>query len=892
MTESLLEAYWYLTSQKSLWNKDSLNEIYRDFVDESVYQAGIDTAYQGPNLDNGCSVSHVVMVTDGEPTWDWAGNNYIRGLTGAGAPTVVTPFNEADRTSDETLLDELADYMANTDLDTSKPGKQTVVTHFVSTWSEPEYRKILDVAVQKSGGLHVALDNIEELPEALAEIVSNLNGAPSNFRVYQTQLVQSENTPFESQDTAFVIESRFNQGIWSGVLKRFNSDAQGVVSDKNGVLLVDPTTNQVNQEAIDVWSSDPVAGSGQAPIGTRRYTLLQDQTTGAFLNAGNQLHQAQQQAILERLTGSAAVKQTTFNWLTGVDVQDVDSDGDATEVRSAFGDQINQKPEVVFTGRDDMTVYFGDNQGFLNAVDGKTGRHLYSFMPPEFLAKVNDLAGITTAQGKRYGIDGALKSFTLIDPNRRTRARKRNFLAFSFGKGGSGVYILDVTERDNPKLALRISAATPGFENMGEAWATPEVSYAETPDGKVPVALFGGGFSADNAKGGSVYVVNLDKSKLLWTVDQQFSQTLDQHRFPIVNKVTKLDSNQDGMTNAFFYNDVRGNIFRCDFNAKDANNALQCGQLASAQRNNEALSFYSPLDVALMKAGPGQPKLVLTQSSGDRLNPNSLTERDRLMVAIIDKPFTAPAALYDGSVEPIQGANLPELTAGTDQATLGGGWRFSFPNEGEKGFGKTLIFNNQLFLSTYQAGVLVAQPVALPAAKSTTVRPTRTSTAPTSAAATAPAATSATGPSASSRPAPPPRGASGRPVPPTNPLPSGSSVSITTSGSTSASGGTTGTSNSTSGAGSRVRECGTATTQGIARIYGFNLTSPTQGVGAQAAGAAQWVGPVRNLPDMPSVIRDDNSDMPVARINLGIDTTSIEVQYEPLQRQYWYEKPY
>jgi len=915
LAEALLESYWYLTSQKSLWDKSqatSWPDRHLGYMDNNAFEGAVVNAdYAGPNLSNGCSVSHVVMITDGEPTWDWAGNDYIQNLTGAPAPTQAATYSEVDRTPAQTLLDELAGYLANNDLDPASPGKQTIVTHFLSTWSDPELLKILDAAVLESGGQHLALQNIKDMPQALRDLTQSLNSGPLNFNIFQTALVQSENLEFKKQDIAFVIESKFSNGLWASTLKRFNTDKMGVLSGQNAERLVDAQTNVVNKDTLDVWSTAGEAGLGGAAnkisaLGLNRYTLLQNQGQGRFANQTNALSSANENTIKTLINTDALSDvqvQTTYNWLLGADINDLDGDGNVAELRQAFGDQINQKPETVFSGADDMTVYFGDNAGFLNAIDGKTGDHLYSFMPPEFLADATELAGTATSGSKLYGIDGALKNFELIDP---TTKAKVQYLAFSFGKGGSGVYILDVTDRDQPSVVFRTSAKNTGYDNLGEAWATPELTYMNTPNGIKPVAIFGAGYSEDGAKGDSVYVVDLSNGSKLWEISDTFNTVLAQHKYPIVNKMTLLDSNEDGVTDTFFYNDISGNIFRCDATPAGLTTPVQCGQLASAQANNGNLKFFSPLDVALIKPDGNTLQLAFTQSSGDRLNPNSSTENDRLMVALFDNPFTVPTGLYNGTVEPLNGQELPKLQTASSSTTgvnFKNGWSFSFPNAGEKSFGKTLIFNNQIYLTTYQAGVSPTTSTNTIAGPSTTTTTSTSTSTPSSTTTTTgdsaadPVAAPTTAGRRSDSVAAPTRG-NGRRAPiitrPTEPSPPStitdttiSGGSTTTSTSTSSSSGST-----TTTVPSTVADCGTTETQGIARIYGFNLLNPTSGVQGKNLGEDLWEGPIRNLPDTPSVVRGGTEEKPVAFINLGIDNTNIQVEYEPLQRQYWYEKSY
>ena len=79
---------------------------------------------------------------------------------------------------------------------------------------------------------------------------------------------------------------------------------------------------------------------------------------------------------------------TWFEWIRGVDVKDIDNDA-STYARRQMGDTLHAQPASIVYGGDgttygtDIVVYSATNDGYLHAIDGKTGEELWTFVPRE-----------------------------------------------------------------------------------------------------------------------------------------------------------------------------------------------------------------------------------------------------------------------------------------------------------------------------------------------------------------------------------------------------------------------------------------------------------------------------------------------------------------------------
>ncbi len=126
-------------------------------------------------------------------------------------------------------------------------------------------------------------------------------------------------------------------------------------------------------------------------------------------------------------------------------------------------------------------LFYGDNMGFLRAVNTQTGAEKFAFMPGELLPNIKHyFKNLQGSEEKRYGIDGPINAWVqytyqedaagdLIDtvgirrsitgtveagsngiPDLQTATRV--ILYFGMRRGGHNYYAMDVTDMDQPKL--------------------------------------------------------------------------------------------------------------------------------------------------------------------------------------------------------------------------------------------------------------------------------------------------------------------------------------------------------------------------------------------------------------------------------------------------------
>ena len=289
--------------------------------------------------------------------------------------------------------------------------------------------------------------------------------------------------------------------------------------------------------------------------------------------------------------------------------------------------------------RDDYAL-FGSSDGMVHMVNadnytttGSGGRELLAFMPKLMLDKQPEalINGTSTEVGKPYfGVDApwlvSANYFYDLDNNRVTvtpcaadtvndpsNTRDcRNTYVRAYGglrMGGEGMYGLDLTDKNNPKMLFRIDSATTGFDRMGQIWSKPTKAKIATGidsttkkvNAYKDVLVFGGGYdtcyedqgyqvgtttstlsnqksqacnrtTATESLGNAVYMVDAKTGDLIWSatktanaVSGATNTTVSTLNNSIVGGITVLDRNNDGYMDQLYFADMGGQVFRADF---------------------------------------------------------------------------------------------------------------------------------------------------------------------------------------------------------------------------------------------------------------------------------------------------------------------------------------
>jgi type IV pilus assembly protein PilY1 len=679
-------------------------------------------------IEFGCQKNFVVLLTDGAPTQDTGAQSKIELLKGGTCD---------GGTGDGACLDDMAEFMFNTDLRTDLPGIQNVITYTIGFAVD---LPILASTAAKGGGAYFTADNTAQLSTALTSIVTSILDTQTTFTAPAVS-VNSFNRTRNLNDLFITVFQATGNIHWPGNLKKYRLKGTDIV-DANNVLAVDPSSGFFADGARSFWSpsvdgSDVVAGGAAnqiPPPNTRNlYTYLGNsagpiKATGNVIASGNG---ALDNTILGLGQPGDPTRTEVLDFARGVDVTDEDQDGDVLEARNVMGDPLHATPKSVIYGPTltDAVVFFATNDGYLHAIDPDTGVEKWAFIPSDFLPSLVDLYENESSPNKHYGIDGDIIIQTkanndgVIDAT----AGEKVFLYFGMRRGGNVYHALDVTDPNSPQFMWRLDAST--LPNVGQTWSAPvptRINIA-TPnlDSDKMVLVVGGGYdpTQDNltpstdSSGNAIYILDSKDGDLLWYATQTGSPYKNnsdmQYSMPAEIKVVDIDG--DRFADRLFAADMGGQVWRFDVINGQAPASLinggviaQLGASTGATSSAEARRMYYAPDVALIR-DDDHNFIHVGVGSGHRARPNSVFTRDRFYAIRSYEPFQAKSQLFYDAITPIVEADLVDITPSNAAVVPIGsaGWRLELNDGGwigEKVLAEARTFDNKVFFTTFTPG--------------------------------------------------------------------------------------------------------------------------------------------------------------------------------------------
>lgn len=687
--------------------------------------------YRSPITD-ACSKNFIILLTDGEPMNDTGADSRIQALPGFG-----TLVGSCDGSGDGHCLDDMAAYLMRQDLNGSLPGMQNVITHAIGF--EADFPLLVKTAARGGGEYHLA-DDTASLATALSGIVLSIFDNAGTFAAPAVP-VNAFNRSENLSDVFLSVFQPTDTARWLGNLKKYRLQ-DGVLVGQDGRAIIDPNTGLFTRDAHSYWSAlpdgDKVGAGGAAsrlpaPDDRRIFTNLVD---GNLSTAANRV-QPGTPGLADALTSvPSAERSNVINWALGHDVRDADQDGNVAEGRQDMGDALHIQPlTVLYAGTVDnpvSTVFLATNDGFLHAIDATSGQELWAFIPERLLNQLYKLYLNDAVSAKTYGLDGAINLVILNDDGGPGLAgAERAILLFGLGRGGDGVFALDVTARNAPRLLWEINSHDPDFADLGQAWSTPNAARVKIDGSVRNVAIFGGGYDPgqDNrsfrqdTQGNAIYMVDLLTGERLWSAGSPTAVgpqdlPLPAMRYSIPAPIRPLDLDGDGLAERFYVGDMGGQVWRFDIvNGGRGGSLVEGGVLASlggaavaTPAAADLRRFYEAPDVAPVVI---DHKLVLSINLGSGYRGHPLDSAiDEAFYSIRDPRVFGVINRLDYPATPVTVGQLVDVT-GDAQAEVplsAAGWQLRLvQGDGEKIMGESLTFDNVTFFTSFTPGETASQ---------------------------------------------------------------------------------------------------------------------------------------------------------------------------------------
>lgn len=697
--------------------------------------------YKSP-ISMECQANYVVFLTDGEPTKDKNHNTYMKDELGIGpCPKIVTEVEGVV----ENCLAEVAGDMNQSDLRDDLEGDQTAIIHTIGFLTD---QTLLADTAAAGGGDYYLADNVDNLGDIFNKIVKQALSANTTFSSPGVS-VNNFNQLNHLDALYFSVFEPVVNPLWPGNLKRYRLRSDGTIVDQNDNNAISDETGYFKDSAQSYWSTNADGATASAggvasrvPLNNSLrnvYTYYEGSASLDLTASANAMSVSNSDNITKAMFGDAdmsdAEHKKLINWTRGQDVKDEDDDGNVSEGRKFVADPLHSQPNLLVYGGSeespDTTVFFGDNQGFIHAIDGETGALDFSFIPAELLANQKELMVNQVAEGQRpYGMDGSVVTwFNDADNNRKVNSGDHVYIYSGMRRGGRSYYALDATDRDAPKILWTIHGGSGDFSELGQSWANPVKKQVRIGGDVKDVLFIAGGYDpqqdnvsvkTEDGVGRALFMVEATTGSLLWWAgpsDSGANLELDDLDYSIPATPAVIDMNGDGLSDQLYVGDMGGQLLRFDFNnGNSADDFATGGVIASLAGDAPASNrrFYHTPDIS-GTLSDGARHLNVVVGSGYQASPLSKAINDRIYKVTvsdisaptndngdIDYTKLTESDLFDTTDNLIQqGTDNQRETA---QANLDDtqGWFIRLTRNGEKVLASSTTLRGDIFITSFE----------------------------------------------------------------------------------------------------------------------------------------------------------------------------------------------
>lgn len=239
------------------------------------------------------------------------------------------------------------------------------------------------------------------------------------------------------------------------------------------------------------------------------------------------------------------------NYLRGARNLEIQNGGTLRDRAPAtvLGDISHSSPAYV---KDTDTVYVGANDGMLHAFNAKTGAEVFAHIPSSMLPRLKNLSLPIYNEQHEYFVDGdiAVSARTPVHPN--------NYLVATLGRGGKGLFGLDVSDPTNfsPTHVLweYFSDAGEANKDLGHMLGRPVLA---TMNNNERVVIVGNGYNSTSGHA-VLYIFNMTTGALVKKIDTGVGSDNG------LATPGLFDANGDGKVDYIYAGDLKGNVWKFD----------------------------------------------------------------------------------------------------------------------------------------------------------------------------------------------------------------------------------------------------------------------------------------------------------------------------------------
>jgi type IV pilus assembly protein PilY1 len=380
-------------------------------------------------------------------------------------------------------------------------------------------------------------------------------------------------------------------------------------------------------------------------------------------------------------------------------------------------------------------VVAGANDGQLHAFKTIDGSEAWSFIPPNFLAKLKNIAHKVhpTGLSHQYFVDGPI---TVAEawlpasppgvPTAKLLADWRTLLILGEGRGAMsylwsssstctsgfdsnystsypyycGYHALDITNTTAaPTYKWRLNPTAAQAPYLGEPWSKIYVARVKINGSEKWVGFMGGGHNLSSCsttdcdkRGKGFFVIDLADGSILWSYTLQNDTNMSN---ALPGSTAMVDTDNDGYIDRVYIGDLGGTMWRFKFCSYYSGSSCNTANWTGGRLfSGTAGAVYSIPSVARDARG----NLWVFWGTGDKVDVTGTTVANKFY-AVKDADAATPRVLTD----------LINITSSTyaDSDTRKG-WYVSLTGTGEKVLGDSAVFGGVVYFTSFTPAAAAA----------------------------------------------------------------------------------------------------------------------------------------------------------------------------------------
>lgn len=585
-----------------------------------------------------------------------------------------------------------------------------------------------DPGVIPLGGYAFLASSASDLTAALKQAINIIREATYSFTMasIQTSRTTDENFIYEAS-----FETVNNDPFWIGHLKKFQINTDGTVGSQ-------------------LWDAGTVLQSTDASARTM-YTYTSGALT-AFTTTNitptilglDSANTSERDAIVGYIRG-----ETTYNpdnWKLG----DIFRSAPITiatpsyyffDVRDTNDAFDTFRANHIRTSANDLrTIVCGANDGQLHAFKTSTGAERWSFIPPNFLTKLKNIAHTSHPTGltHQFFVNGPITVADVWlgsgDGTAKSASDWKTLLIFGEGTGGGtllwsassscdsgfdstystsypyycGYFCLDVTDPTSPQYKWNLQPTTAESPYLGDPYSKLFPGRVLVSGNEKWLGFLGGGYNEQSCtninkcdrRGKGFFVIDLSNGTTTWsaTFDENATDAKQYMEYSFPGTPATVDTDNDGMIDTVYIGDLGGNLWRFKLctaadEAAEVANSSHCDTTdwTATLLFQSSTGVIRPIYTAPAVARDSQGNLWVYWGTGDKEDPTAANAQEKFY-ALKDNDRTTTWNIN----------NLENITSGTySNSSVNPGWYINFAGQGEKVLAEPIVFGGNVYFTTF-----------------------------------------------------------------------------------------------------------------------------------------------------------------------------------------------